>query len=207
VSAAVLLRGLALGWSVAWPPGPVNAEMVRRGLGPGFLSAYLVAIGACSGDFLWALSVSLGAGALAQGPRVRLALGFVSFVLLLFLAFSFLRGALRARRGHAPPRPLDSTHGGYLLGLTLALSSPWNIAFWLAVVGQQDTLTPAASIAFAACVLAGALAWGLVLCFALRLGARFATPAWEVTTQALTGLLMLGFAVRLALRVASGAGF
>jgi threonine/homoserine/homoserine lactone efflux protein len=94
-----------------------------------------------------------------------------------------------------------------LLGLTLALSSPWNIAFWLAVIGQQDTLTPAASIAFAACVLAGALTWGLVLCIALRLGARFATPAWEVATQALTGLLMLGFAVRLALRVGGGAGF
>jgi len=200
---APVAKGLLLGWSVAWPPGPINAEMIRRGLGRGFWSAYVVGLGACSGDFLWALLVALGAGALAQGPRVRLALAAVSFFLLLLLAASFFRGAWRARRGLDRPRPLDSAKGGFLLGFTLALSSPWNIAFWLAVVGQQETLAPADSLLLAASVMAGALTWGLVLCAALRLGARFATPAWEVATQLATGLLMLWFAARLALRVLS----
>jgi len=41
---SVLVNGFVLGWSVAWPPGPVNAEMIRRGLMPkdrggGFWSA------------------------------------------------------------------------------------------------------------------------------------------------------------------------
>src|SRR5437016_13980562 len=31
---ALLLNGFILGWSVSWPPGPVNAEMIRRGLLP-----------------------------------------------------------------------------------------------------------------------------------------------------------------------------
>jgi hypothetical protein len=70
-------------------------------------------------------------------------------------------------------------------------------------VGQQETLAPADSLLLAASVMAGALSWGLVLCAALRLGARFATPAWEVATQLATGLLMLWFAARLALRVLS----
>jgi hypothetical protein len=29
-----LANGYILGWSVAWPPGPINAEMIRRGLLP-----------------------------------------------------------------------------------------------------------------------------------------------------------------------------
>ena len=31
---ATLVNGFVLGWSVAWPPGPVNAEMLRRSVIP-----------------------------------------------------------------------------------------------------------------------------------------------------------------------------
>jgi threonine/homoserine/homoserine lactone efflux protein len=204
--------GLLLGWSVAWPPGPINAEMIRRGLTRGFWNAYAVGLGACSGDFLWALGVALGAGALAELPGVRPALAGVSFALLLFLAWTFLSGAwqswrrMRAGETVEPPRALESTHGGFVLGLTMALSSPWNIAFWLAVIGQQagGSATLGRSLLLAAAVVVAAAAWGMVLCSAVRLGARFATPAWEIGTRAATGALMLAFAARLAWRVIAG---
>ena len=211
--AATLLTGALLGWSVAWPPGPINAEMIRRGLTRGFWSAYAVGLGACSGDFLWALGVALGAGALADLPGVRPALAAVSLALLLFLAWTFRSGAwrgwLRHRRGEAEPAAdgaLDGARGGFLLGLGMALSSPWNIAFWLAVIGQQaqGALPLARSLALAAAVVTAAALWGLVLCTAVRLGARFATPAWEVGTRAATGLLMLFFAARLVLALLGG---
>src|ERR1700712_4106413 len=104
-SSATLLSGLVLGWSVAWPPGPVNAEMIRRGLLPrsthgGFWAAWLVGLGACTGDFLWALGVLGGAGALINTPTIRMILGAVSLVLLLFLAIVFARGAWRTAREH-----------------------------------------------------------------------------------------------------------
>jgi len=100
----------------------------------------------------------------------------------------------------------DGTRGGFLLGLTVALSSPWNIAFWLAVIGRQaqKSLTFTASIVFALAVVLAAATWGLFLCSAVRLGARFATPQWEIVTQGLTGLLMLFFAGQLALRIFAG---
>ena len=85
---SVLVNGFVLGWSVAWPPGPVNAEMIRRGLMPkhrggGFWSAWPIGLGACTGDFMWALSVSLGAGALLNSPSIGHALAGVSLTLLL----------------------------------------------------------------------------------------------------------------------------
>lgn len=204
--------GILLGWSVAWPPGPINAEMIRRGLTRGFWPAYAVGLGACTGDFLWALAVALGAGAIADLPGVRPALAAISFCLLLFLAWTFLRGAVvsfrRLRSGVAAPesKRFDGTRGGFLLGLTVALSSPWNIAFWLAVIGRQaqKSLTFTASIVFALAVVLAAATWGLFLCSAVRLGARFATPQWEIVTQGLTGLLMLFFAGQLALRIFAG---
>lgn len=208
--AGIVFTGLLLGWSVAWPPGPINAEMIRRGLTRGFWPAYSVGLGACTGDFLWALAVALGAGALADLPGVRPTLAGISFCLLLFLAWTFLRGAwlsaTRARRGEQeekPPGRFDSARGGYLLGLTMALSSPWNIAFWLAVIGQQAQrrMELPGSIVLAGAVVLAAALWGLFLCAAVRLGARFATPAWDTTTRGLTGLLMLFFAARLAWRM------
>ncbi|HWN71412.1 MAG TPA: LysE family transporter [Haliangium sp.] len=202
-------KGLVLGWSIAWPPGPINSEMIRRGLTRGFWPAYSLGLGACSGDFLWALAVTLGAGALAGVPGVRTGLGVISLVLLLALAFVFFRNALhgwRALHAGAPPAVragLESARGGYFLGIGLALSSPWNIAFWLAVVGQQagTALGIGPSLLLAASVVAGAATWGLFLCTAVRLGARFATPRWEIATNGLTGLLMLWFAVQLVRRL------
>lgn len=208
VASATIVNGLILGWSVAWPPGPINAEMIRRVLlpraqGGGFWPAWQLGLGACTGDFLWALGVAAGAGALLASPRLHLALGVVSFCLLLFLAFNFARGAWRAAHEHGEAAALPrSGRRGYFLGLILALTSPWNIGFWFAVVGGQGAAQGHAtflnSLTLAASVVSGAIAWTIVLCTALKLGARiFSRPAWQVGTQAVSACVMLFFAARL----------
>jgi threonine/homoserine/homoserine lactone efflux protein len=94
---------------------------------------------------------------------------------------------------------------GYFLGFTLALTSPWNIGFWLAVIGSQSGRMSGTffnSVALAGAVVLGAIAWGFVLCVAVKLGARiFARPIWQVVTQALTAAVMLFFAGRLLLQL------
>jgi len=140
-----LANGYILGWSVAWPPGPINAEMIRRGLlpkdrGGGFWSAWPIGLGACTGDFL--------------------------------------------------------------LGLFMVLMSPWNVGFWLAVIGSQPAQSASVrqSLAIAVAVVLGALTWGVVLCTALKFGAHiFSHPNWQVATEAITAAVMLWFAIRLLL--------
>ena len=215
LSGATIVNGLVLGWSVAWPPGPINAEMIRRALLPSrqgcFWAVWQLGLGACTGDFIWALGVAAGAGALLASPRLHMTLGMISFLLLLFLAFTFGRGAWRtAHEARASALPSDalsrkqrSSSRGYLLGLILALTSPWNIGFWFAVVGGQGStqgrMSFLHSLTLAAAVVSGAITWTIVLCTALKLGARiFARPAWQVATQALSALVMLFFAARLA---------
>ena len=213
IAGATIIKGLVLGWSVAWPPGPINAEMIGRALipraqGGGFWTAWQLGLGACTGDFFWALAVAAGAGALLGSPRLHLILGVVSFCLLLFLAWSFARGAWRARReqfaaAESPERIRRANLSrGYFLGLILALTSPWNIGFWFAAMGTQganDAHGFVNSVVLAVAVVSGAIAWSVVLCTALKLGARiFAKPAWQIATQALSALVMLFFAARLA---------
>ncbi len=203
-------EGLLLGWSVAWPPGPINAEMIRRGLTGHAASGVAVGLGASTGDFLWALAVATGLGAVANVPALRPVLAAISVILLLVLAWVFLKGAYRSwaavRRGAfheetAAARP--TARGGYLLGLTLALTSPWNIAFWFGVLGGESGagLPFRSAVIKAAAVVGGALSWCMVLSIALRAGARFAKPSWDILTRGLTGLLMLFFAAKLILQM------
>ncbi len=207
----LLLNGFVLGWSVAWPPGPINAEIIRRGLlpkerGGGFWSTWQIGLGACTGDFVWALCVSLGAGALLNSIVVRRSLAFVSLVLLIALAWIFARSAWKIYRSHRVQESLPADERprrqGYWLGLFFALSSPWNIGFWFAVIGSQTTQISnlQRSLTLAASVVLGAMTWTLALCAALKLGARiFSRPEWQIMTEALTCLVMLFFAARLVL--------
>jgi threonine/homoserine/homoserine lactone efflux protein len=217
---SILFNGLLLGWSVAWPPGPINAEMIRRMLlpapqGGGFWAAWRVGLGACTADFTWALAVTAGAGAFLSQSGVRVTLGIVSFFLLLLLATIFARSAWRAARSNRSSTadgptteqlPARNRNRSYLLGLMFALTSPWNIGFWLAVIGGQRTLVQdpslANSILLASSVVLGAIAWGLILCACLRLGARFfARPGWQIGTQILSAVVMVWFAIRLAFQL------
>jgi threonine/homoserine/homoserine lactone efflux protein len=215
MTTAALINGFLIGWSVAWPPGPVNAEILRRTLlprerGGGFWAAWQLGLGACTGDFLWALAVMAGAGALLNTPRIRLVLGVVSLVLLLLLAAMFARNAWRSARASTRAEAVlkqdlevpRRKYSGYFLGLTIALTSPWNLGFWLAVIGGQQSLTSdssfRSSLVFALCVVLGAAAWTLVFSIAIKQGARiFARPMWQAATQAITAALMLFFAARL----------
>jgi len=203
--------GLLLGWSVAWPPGPINAEIIRRGLARGFRHAYAVGLGAASGDAGWAIAVLLGAGALIGSAEARHLLTLISTALLLLFAAIYLRGAWRGiidwragRVAEAGGR-FDGGRGGYLLGLGLALSSPWNIAFWLAVIGRPETLQagPAGALVVAGAVLLGTNLWVLLLSAAVvLLRLRFANAAWQVIAKGATGLLMAYFAAAGVRRVA-----
>ena len=155
--------------------------------------------------------MSAGAGAFLTKPIVRAVLGIFSMLLLLVLAVTFsiaaARTAAERKQEIIDPKPkTNTTTGGYLLGFLLALSSPWNLGFWLAVVGTQQALAHVHaflnSIALAGAVVLGALTWTIVLSVAVRSGARiFAGPIWQICTQALTAAVMLYFAAKLAFQL------
>ena len=220
ISGGTIITGLVLGWSVAWPPGPVNAELIRRSVlppaqGGGFSAALKIALGACVGDFLWALAVFAGVGAVIDTPAGRLSLGVISLALLLFLAAKFAYSAWRIAREHKAQKSEGLTsHNApatrdrsFLLGFIFVLTSPWSIGFWLAIAGSRSDVTGGTflgSLVLALAVVVGAFAFACFLCVAVKLGARiFSRPGWQIGTQALTALLMLYFAVRLAMQLAA----
>jgi threonine/homoserine/homoserine lactone efflux protein len=205
---SLLGYGFLLGWSVAWPPGPINAEIARHCLARGFWAGYGVLLGASLGDALWALAVVLGIGLAFTAPPARLALGVLSIILLLVLAFVFLRSAWRGLRGTpAAPTRFESGRASLLLGLSMALTSPWNIAFWLAAIGRPELAGVGAGslLIVVAAVVSGALTWGVLWSGIVVLLHRSAPGRWwDIGARLATGLLMLYFAGASAVRLAAG---
>jgi threonine/homoserine/homoserine lactone efflux protein len=211
----LLAAGFLLGWSVAWPPGPINAESARRCLAGGFWAGFSLLLGACSGDALWAVLVSLGIGFLFVAPLARAIMGFVSVALLVALSLVFLRGAWRALKAPRPaavePPRFDSRRAGFLLGAGMALTSPWNVAFWLAAIGRPEMsgYRLAELLTMAAAVLAGALTWGIIWASSVTMLGRRASSGdsgrwWTFGVDLATAALMAAFAVRSATRLLVG---
>jgi threonine/homoserine/homoserine lactone efflux protein len=205
-----LANGYILGRSVAWPPGPIDAEMIRRGLLPKDRSGGSglprpIGLGACTGDFILAFGVSVGTEALLNSVDIRRVLAIVSLALLLFLTVRFAIGAWKIYRTHRSVEfqaPRSERRGAFLFGPLVVLMSPWNIGFWLAVIGSQPAQRASVrqSPAIAVAVVLGALTWSAVLGTALKFGAQiFFHPNWQVATEAITAAVMLWFAIRLLL--------
>ncbi len=192
--------GFALGWSVAWPPGPINAEILRRSLSGRFWPAASIGFGACTGDAAWALAVALGASALAGVPAMIGILWWISRILLCLLAGHYLLSAYR--HWQSPPlagsgQRFDSTRSAFGIGFVLALTSPWNLGFWIGVMGRPELagLGTAAALTVAAAVIAGAASWVAVLTLlATSLQRWLNAPYWDVGARVLTALLLLAFA-------------
>jgi threonine/homoserine/homoserine lactone efflux protein len=140
-------------------------------------------------------------------------MGTLSVALLLVLAFMFLRGAWRSLRTPPTQAPatsrFDGNRASYLLGATMALTSPWNVAFWLAAVGRPEMTRygTAALLVVAAAVIGGALTWGLLWSGSVVWLHRRAGGGgrwWDVGVKTLTGALMLYFAVTSARGLLAG---
>lgn len=197
----VILQGILLGWSVAWSPGPINLEMLRRGVKHGFFPAFIVGFGATNGDFLWALVANFGAGLVAVNPSVQWAMAVTSSALLVVIAGFMVRGCNEKRRSgwHEENTAVRfSRRQGYLLGFTMSLTSPWNVAFWFAVAGQSASLGLglAGNLVCAAAVLTGAGIWVLLFTLAASFGGKLIPQAWHRHAELVSAVLMVGFAVR-----------
>ncbi|MCX8182696.1 MAG: LysE family transporter [Candidatus Methanomethyliaceae archaeon] len=126
----VFLAGIALGLSIAAPPGPVNAMIAIQST-RSTLRGFLVGLGAMTSDATFLIiTYNLRQFLEIQG-LVKGALSLVSSVLLAYLAYLTLRSVKKlggpgdsGRRTSAIP---------YITGLSIGLTNPFQIAWWMSV--------------------------------------------------------------------------
>ena len=213
MSLGTLANGFILGWSVGWPPGPINAEMIRRGLlpkerGGGFWGAWPIGLGACTGDFLWAFCVSLGAGCATQFDRDPARArhrepGFASV---------FGGEICSWCLADLPDTPLDRPryHAGadgkaWRFFRRAAHRAVESMERWLLARRNRESANANDGRAPIPGYRGGGRTWCVDrdrrTLFSRETGCTpFARPEWQIATEAITAAVMAWFAIRLFLR-------
>lgn len=194
MDATPLLRGLALGFSVAAPVGPIGLLCIRRTLAEGRARGLATGLGAATADACYGAVAAFGLSAISglllagQGP-LRLLGG-------LFLCY------LGYRTTHTPPTQQAAVGGGrglwgaYFSTFGLTLTNPLTILSFgvlfagLGLAGTGDYGTAAALVGG---VALGSAAWWLLLTTVVDLlRGRVAGP-WLQWINRVAGLAVAGF--------------
>ncbi len=195
MQATFLVTAIGLGIAYAAAPGAVNTEAIRRGVSQGARSALLVETGSLIGDSLWALLALTGVTIFAQYLAIQVVLGIAGGCFLLRMAWLALYEAF-ARRSSSST--LSSTRGDFATGVIFGVANPVGLAFWSGL-GSSVVASGIVGVQFVVFFLGfflGATLWCIAISASLRWGRRWIRPVFFRWINALCGLALGYFAVR-----------
>jgi chemosensory pili system protein ChpE len=195
----LILFAVLLALAYCATPGPVLAETVRRGLGNGFRSALAVELGSLAGDALWIGLMFAGAAALAEAGGVRLALGVVGGLFLLWLG---VRALSSARRKRPPASGGVVVEQAFTTGAAMSVASPYALPFWIAVSGSLSAYGVSSSGAlgytvFSAAFMLTCVVFALAAAGVIAWGRRFLRPRFFFVVDLVGGLVFVAIGLNL----------
>jgi threonine/homoserine/homoserine lactone efflux protein len=130
-----LVAGALLSWSLAAPPGPINALMAHAAAERGFWLGWVYGLGAIAGDMTMLALTALGVLRVVDAfPWLRVALALVGAGLMAWFAV----GAWRQARAAAAARPGRDDEDGptpwpreLAKAYVIVVTSPYNWGWWL----------------------------------------------------------------------------
>ncbi len=178
---ATISSGALLGLSLAAPPGPVNAVIAFEGAKRP-LKGTLVGLGAMTSDFIYMLAV-LYLGTLIPEWAKRYFFLIGGFVMAI-LAWMIWRSEGRTEGGGGHYAP-------YLKGLTMGLTNPYQMGWWVtAGLSSISLFGPAFIVGF----FLGISLWITVFPMAMNKGAYFGGERFIYAVKVFSVLILLGFA-------------
>jgi len=167
VSTELLLKGVAVGFAMAIPVGPVALTCIRQTLSAGRRVGFVCGLGAATADAIYAF---LGACALKAVTRwlvrEQLWLNIAGGLMLIYLGARMMRRRETRPLAESPSAQHALTH--YVSTLVLALTNPLTLLVFTAVFAGFDLALGAeytASAMLALGVLGGSTLWWLLMTY------------------------------------------
>jgi len=126
------LGGVLFGLALAAPPGPMNAVIAEESAVRGWRAGFFAGLGAMTADACFFVLAVLGVAAVVtETPGLRRVMIGAGGLLMLWFAYGAVREAHAvATADHA----VDGDESrGFRKALVLALTNPYQVAFWLTV--------------------------------------------------------------------------
>jgi threonine/homoserine/homoserine lactone efflux protein len=197
VDLALFARGVAIGFSIAAPVGPIGALCIRRTLADGRAAGFVSGLGAAAADAAYGAIAGLGLTAVSS-----LLLGHLTALRLVggaFLCYLGLRTFFARPASDGTSAPRASLPGAFVSTCLLTLTNPTTILSFAAVFAGLGAVGPSRGLPSAATLVGGvflgsALWWLILSALVGALRARVTTAAL-VWVNRLAGAVILSFGV------------
>jgi len=191
----IIIKGLALGFSIAAPVGPIGVLCIRRTLVRGFKAGLVSGLGAASADAVYGTIAATGLTLVADFLlKQQLWLGLLGGSFLLYLGTKTFRTAPPAENGLTEK---GSVGGDYLSTLLLTLSNPMTIFMFAAIFGSMSIQSGAVyrynAFLLVLGVFTGSALWWLTLSTAVSLLHDRVNAGLMVWVNRLAGAMITGF--------------
>lgn len=173
-------------------PGPDFALTARNTLIRGAAAGFSTAAGVVTGLFVWEVASVAGVAALIAASRPAfLVVRLLGAAYLVWLGIEALRAAWRQREARERRSPGRSS---YAQGLLSNLGNPKIAVFFTSLLPQFGTSVP--TLAGHALIFSAlTFAW---LALVARAGAALRVPAFRRALDAISGVVLVAFGIRLA---------
>ena len=196
--------GFGLGFVVAAQVGPIWVFCARSVLRSSARVGIAIGAGAAVIDALYAGLGLAGASAILEIDPVRIGFGLVGAGFLAFLGLRTLWSAFRIRLGGETDEEVSSPRRAFGTSLAATASNPATIASWAAVFAAAATAnlvdTGWSAGALVVGVALGTMTWFTILSTSLSLTRHRVGPRLLMVVDAISGLVLLGFATLLAVK-------
>jgi len=162
------LKGLAVGFSIAAPVGPIGLLCIRRTLSGSWRLGLATGMGAATADMVYGLVAAVGLTAVTEVlVGARQPLQFAGGAALILLGLMLLRGEAARESTDASSTGLAAAYATTFL---LTLANPATILSFAAVMAGLGAMTATGqTVVLVAGVFVGSALWWLALCTAVNL--------------------------------------
>jgi len=159
---SALLSGIAIGFAVAMPVGPIGVLCIRRSLKDGYAAGLATGLGAASADAGYGMLVAFGfslSGLLAQAQALQIGGG----VLIVLLGLLSLKAFFFPKQKAVVDSPADGVLGAWFSTFLLTLTNPMTILAFVGLIAGLGTASAAGPYWLVGGVFLGSLLWWLIL--------------------------------------------
>ena len=199
-----VLSYIVLGLSLSIPVGPINIEMIKRGIKNGFWHSWAVGLGGMSADIVLMLLIYFGVSTYLTTPMAQLIMWIFGFLILVYLGYESIRDAFKEVT-ISDEVEKETKSKSFISGFLIAIFNPLNIIFWIGIYGSVltttlNTIGTGQALLYSSAIFVGIAAWDLTVATSVNFGRKFANQRFLKWLSVIAGLVLIGFGVSFGYR-------
>lgn len=202
--------GLAVGFAICIPVGPINASIVKEGARRGFFWALMIGLGATVMEIIYCAMAFASFAAFFTSPNIVAVMELGSFCLMFFLGLKYLLTPGVPKEPHSAEIVQEKLHphSAFMIGFVRTMGNLGILPFWIAIAVffmSRGYVKPTleSKTFFIMGVTLGVTLWFVLLAYVVGQLRKKLTEKTLIVTIRVSGAMMLIWAGFIAVKIVS----